>query len=195
MSQYDLFARTPYHMLRCGVPNHWTSRCAYYYSCRASGSIDGGYNQDVYSNSAWGVLTIVSAASRARKRQSDDQDPYTCLCSFGVPGHSPQLDFAEELEPHFHAPGPLPSGRDGGGGAAVYDDADRLFPAALALALSRPHVMSSTRERLVESVFSLLERGVALVLEYNEGHPDFPMPGVGFLALGLGLALGLKLRV
>lgn len=38
--------------------------------------------------------------------------------------------------------------------------------------------MASTRERLVESVFSLLERGVALVLEYNEGHPDFPMSAV-----------------
>lgn len=38
--------------------------------------------------------------------------------------------------------------------------------------------MSSTRERLVESVCSLLERGVALVLEYNEGHPDFPLPPV-----------------
>lgn len=82
---------------------------------------------------------------------------------------------AQELEPHFHAPGPLASEREGG--EANYDD-ERLFPAALALALSRPQVMSSTRERLVESVCSLLERGVGLVLEYNEGHPDFPLPAV-----------------
>lgn len=46
------------------------------------------------------------------------------------------------------------------------------------MALSRPQVMASTRERLVESVCSLLERGVGLVLEYNEGHPDFPLPAV-----------------
>lgn len=99
------------------------------------------------------------------------------------------MEFAKELEPHFHAPGPLPSAEEGAGRPAVYDDGDRLFPAALALALSRPHVMSSTRERLVESVFSLLERGVALVLEYNEGHPDFPMPAVGLIRLRMALRL------
>lgn len=81
------------------------------------------------------------------------------------------MDFAQELEPHFHAAGPLVAG------SKNYDD-ERLFPVALSLALSRPQVMSSTRERLVESVCSLLERGVALVLEYNEGHPDFPLPPV-----------------
>lgn len=84
-----------------------------------------------------------------------------------------QLNFAQELEPFFHAAGPLVPGTNGGG----FDD-ERLFPVALALALSRPQVMSSTRERLVESVCSLLERGVGLVLEYNEGHPDFPLPAV-----------------
>ncbi|CAM9388206.1 unnamed protein product, partial [Sphacelaria rigidula] len=86
-----------------------------------------------------------------------------------------QLDFAQELEPHFHAPSTHPTSSQAAAATAGYDDDDRLFPAALTLALSRPHVMASTRERLVESVFSLLERGVALVLEYNEGHPDFPM--------------------
>lgn len=84
-----------------------------------------------------------------------------------------KLDFAKGLEPHFHASGPLVPGTNGGG----FDD-ERLFPVALAMALSRPQVMSSTRERLVESVCSLLERGVGLVLEYNEGHPDFPLPAV-----------------
>lgn len=96
-----------------------------------------------------------------------------------------QLDFAQWLEPHFHAPGPYSNG-DGGeadaghgrdGRDANYDE-ERLFPAALSLAISRPHVMSVTRERLVESVCSLLERGIGLVLEYNEGHPDFPLPPV-----------------
>lgn len=90
-----------------------------------------------------------------------------------------QLDFAQELEPHFHAPGsPDPADANSSGGD--YDD-ERLFPVALTLALSRPQVMSSTRERLVESVCSLLERGVGQVLEYNEGHPDFPLPAVRFV--------------
>lgn len=88
-----------------------------------------------------------------------------------------QLDVVRWLEPHFHAPGPPPS-EDGGVVDTSYDE-ERLFPAALSLAMSRPHVMSCTRERLVESVCSLLERGVGLVLEYNEGHPDFPLPTVG----------------
>lgn len=85
-----------------------------------------------------------------------------------------QLDFAQELEPHFHATGPIVPGTNGASG---FDD-ERLFPVALAMALKRPQVMSSSRERLVESVCSLLERGVGLVLEYNEGHPDFPLPAV-----------------
>lgn len=38
--------------------------------------------------------------------------------------------------------------------------------------------MTTTRERLVETLCSLLERGVGLVLEYNEGHPDFHLPAV-----------------
>lgn len=85
-----------------------------------------------------------------------------------------QLDFAQELEPYFHASGPVAQGTSGTDG---FDD-ERLFPVALAMALKRPQVMSSSRERLVESVCSLLERGVGLVLEYNEGHPDFPLPAV-----------------
>ena len=85
-----------------------------------------------------------------------------------------QLDFAQELEQHFHAAGPIVPGTNGANG---FDD-ERLFPVALAMALKRPQVMSSSRERLVESVCSLLERGVGLVLEYNEGHPDFPLPAV-----------------
>ncbi|CAM9106263.1 unnamed protein product [Ectocarpus fasciculatus] len=89
----------------------------------------------------------------------------------GLAPSTAQMDFAQVLEPHFHAAGPLVPGTDGGS----FDD-ERLFPVALELALSRPQVMSSTRERLVESACSLLERGVGLVLEYNEGHPDFPLP-------------------
>lgn len=79
-----------------------------------------------------------------------------------------QLDFAKELEQHFHAPE---------SGDSKYDE-DRLVPSALSLALSRPQVMATTRERLVETICSLLERGVGLLLEYNEGHPDFPLPAV-----------------
>ncbi|CAM9128550.1 unnamed protein product [Discosporangium mesarthrocarpum] len=92
-----------------------------------------------------------------------------------------QADFVRALEPLFFAPiseedkgGPIAMGGGGGGGGGRFDD-ERLVPAALAMALSCPHVMETTRERLVETLCSLLERGVGLVLEYNEGHPDFPV--------------------
>lgn len=89
-----------------------------------------------------------------------------------------QVEFVQWLEPHFHTPGSPRTGGEAGEPDGTLDE-ERLFPSALTLAMSRPHVMSVTRERLVESVCSLLERGIGLVLEYNEGHPDFPLPGVG----------------
>jgi len=38
------------------------------------------------------------------------------------------------------------------------------------------HIMDYTRLRVIDSVLSLLNKGVRNVLEYNESHPDFPMP-------------------
>eukprot|EP00952_Eustigmatos_sp_NYUAD-ZCMA_P011877 48004-Eustigmatos_ZCMA.PRE.1 len=35
--------------------------------------------------------------------------------------------------------------------------------------------MEVERMRLIETFFSLLARGVALAVEYEEDHPDFPM--------------------
>jgi dynein heavy chain 1 len=45
----------------------------------------------------------------------------------------------------------------------------------LQFSLEGPHVMVPTRSRLLLSLFSLLLRAVYNVVEYNEGHPDFPM--------------------
>jgi Dynein heavy chain AAA lid domain len=41
--------------------------------------------------------------------------------------------------------------------------------------LLRLHCACNHTHRLVETLFSLLQRGVTLALEYDEGHPDFPM--------------------
>ena len=73
---------------------------------------------------------------------------------------------------------PLSENEDDDGGISPKYDDERLVPSALALALSRPQVMATTRERLVETLCSLLERGVGIVLEYNDGHPDFHLPAV-----------------
>jgi dynein heavy chain 1 len=46
----------------------------------------------------------------------------------------------------------------------------------LDFSLEAPHVMIPTRSRLLLSLFSLLLRALHNIVEYNEGHPDFPMP-------------------
>jgi dynein heavy chain 1 len=51
-----------------------------------------------------------------------------------------------------------------------------LVSKALAYAASRPHIMDFTRLRVLTSFFSLLNRGILNVLEYNAAHPDFPLP-------------------
>ena len=50
-----------------------------------------------------------------------------------------------------------------------------LVSHALAAALQLKHVMEPSRQRLVDSMFSLVARGVCYVLEYNDRHAQFPM--------------------
>ena len=38
------------------------------------------------------------------------------------------------------------------------------------------HIMDYTRLRVINSVLSLLNKGIRNILEYNDTHPDFPMP-------------------
>ncbi|CAM9277136.1 unnamed protein product, partial [Phaeothamnion confervicola] len=90
-------------------------------------------------------------------------------------------EYVAVLEPFFVAAGDagayngvLPRASSASGLLAAAAE-EPLAAAALHFALSRRHVMPPTRERLVESLFSLLERGAALIAEYNDGHPDFPM--------------------
>ena len=40
---------------------------------------------------------------------------------------------------------------------------------------SKPHIMDFTRIRVLDSTFALIRKGISNVLDYNEGHPDFPL--------------------
>lgn len=46
---------------------------------------------------------------------------------------------------------------------------------AVQYAESRPHIMDFTRIRALEAMFALTRKGISNILEFNEGHPDFPM--------------------
>jgi len=48
---------------------------------------------------------------------------------------------------------------------------------ALDFALSRDHIMTPTRERLLTSLKALVVKGIQEAIEYDENHPDFPMSG------------------
>jgi dynein heavy chain 1 len=52
-----------------------------------------------------------------------------------------------------------------------------LVAEALEFALAQPHIMEITRDGLLKSLRSLLVKGIGLAIEYDEGHPDFPMSG------------------
>jgi dynein heavy chain 1 len=54
--------------------------------------------------------------------------------------------------------------------------AGSLVQVALEAALAEKHVMEASRERLVATLCSLLERGVALLAEYNESRLDSSLP-------------------
>ena len=48
---------------------------------------------------------------------------------------------------------------------------------ALEFSLAQVHVMTPTREGLLESLKALLIKGIENAIEYDENHPDFPMSG------------------
>ena len=52
-----------------------------------------------------------------------------------------------------------------------------LVEESLLFALKQPHIMRQSREQLLTPFYSLLQKGLEYVLEYNESHPDFPMDG------------------
>jgi dynein heavy chain 1, cytosolic len=60
-------------------------------------------------------------------------------------------------------------------GAGTGDEG--LVKMALRLALAETHIMETERGRLLETFFALVSRGIALAVDYDEGHPDFPMAG------------------
>jgi len=50
-----------------------------------------------------------------------------------------------------------------------------LVPKALEFALKQEHIMEATQVRLLETLFSMLNKSIRNILDYNEKHPDFPM--------------------
>jgi len=52
---------------------------------------------------------------------------------------------------------------------------DGLIEKALIFAEGLEHIMDFTQPRALNTLFSMLNRSVRLVLEYNEQHTDFPM--------------------
>ena len=59
----------------------------------------------------------------------------------------------------------------------VADRTSSLVEDALEFALAETHVMESSRERLLHTLRDLLVQGIAMAIEYDENHPDFPMTG------------------
>ncbi len=53
---------------------------------------------------------------------------------------------------------------------------DGLVVKALQYAEKLDHIMDFTRLRALNSLFSMLNQMVRNVLNYNQSHPDFPMP-------------------
>ncbi len=82
----------------------------------------------------------------------------------GVQAPLAQTLFVEAIEPYVLGGGG--GGEEGGGlvKAALH--------ASLAEAAAGHHVMETERARLLETFFSLLGRGVALAIEYDEAHPE-----------------------
>ena len=52
-----------------------------------------------------------------------------------------------------------------------------LVEEALHFALEQPHIMEMTRDGLLKSLRSLIVKGICLAIDYDDGHPDFPMSG------------------
>ena len=80
------------------------------------------------------------------------------LSLFSPPPPPPkvQRDVADLLSQHFNSNG--------------------LVVRALQYAEDLDHIMDFTRLRALNSLFSMLNQLVRNVLNYNQTHPDFPMP-------------------
>ena len=57
----------------------------------------------------------------------------------------------------------------------VFFEPNNLVQRALEATESMPHVMEFSRIRVIESMFALLRRGTANIIEYNDNHSEFPM--------------------
>jgi hypothetical protein len=55
--------------------------------------------------------------------------------------------------------------------------ADGFVLRAIEYAEQRAHVMTFTRLRVLENVFAILNKGIAIVTDYNAAHGDFPLDG------------------
>jgi len=60
-------------------------------------------------------------------------------------------------------------------GISQYFSVPGLVAFALDFALSVPHIMEASRGRLLDTLYALLSRGIALAIDYNESNSDFPM--------------------
>ena len=56
-----------------------------------------------------------------------------------------------------------------------FNGEDCFVSRMLNYAESKPHIMDFTRIRVLDSTFALIRKGISNVLDYNEGHPDFPL--------------------
>lgn len=59
----------------------------------------------------------------------------------------------------------------------ISDRTTSLVVDALDFALSNPHVMDPSRDRLVHTLKAMLVQGMIHAIEYDENHPDYPMTG------------------
>lgn len=58
--------------------------------------------------------------------------------------------------------------------APLFED-DGLVNGALDFARSKPHIMDFTEARALSTLFSLVNKTIRNVLDYNAAHPDFPL--------------------
>lgn len=52
---------------------------------------------------------------------------------------------------------------------------ESLAKTVLRFSLKQPHIMETERGRLLDTLFSLISRGIALAIEYDDTQPDFKM--------------------
>ncbi|RKP12812.1 hydrolytic ATP binding site of dynein motor region D1-domain-containing protein [Piptocephalis cylindrospora] len=87
-----------------------------------------------------------------------------------------QRAIAELLEPYFEKVIASPPFVKGEGGAGSSQSSLGLIMTALQYAETQlEHIMEWTRGRAFTTLFSLLNKMVRAVIEYNVGHPDFPL--------------------